>query len=254
MSSRKKFRFFSLSVLIVITLSCSKQTGTYQIQESKSWSLEIDNNLGIDTAMIALLRPYSDSLNKTMGKVISYSEQRMSKGFPEGLLGNFMTDLISNYAKNTLHLNFDFCLQNNGGFRADLPAGPVTIKHAYEIMPFDNELVVLEIAPQTMKSLLSYISLGEAVSVSGIRIVIHKGKENEAFINDLPIDTSKTYFMATSDYLANGGSGMSFLAGCKKINEPKIKIRDLEIAAMEQKYTANQHLNSKLDGRIKVME
>ena len=251
---RKLLQFFSIGFALFISLSCSKQAGLYQIQETKSFSYEINKDMGEDSSMIRLLQPYTDSLNKTMGKVISFSEQRMSKGFPEGLLGNFLTDLIFNYAKFNLNLRIDFCLQNNGGFRADLPTGAVTVKNIYEIMPFDNELVVLEIVPKTMEALLSYVSTGEAVSVSGIRIIIHKNSKNEAFINDLPVDMAKTYLMATSDYLANGGSNMFFLKNCKRANEPKLKIRDIEIAALELKYTANQHINSKRDGRIQVVE
>ena len=250
----KSIRFFPVVFVFFISFSCSKQAGLYQIQETKSFSYEINKDLGEDSSMIRLLQPYADSLNKTMGKVISFSEQRMSKGFPEGLLGNFLSDLIYNYAKNNLNLRLDFCLQNNGGFRADLPTGAVTVKNIYEIMPFDNELVVLEIVPKTMEALLSYVSTGEAVSVSGIRIIIHKNSKNEAFINDLPIDPAKTYLMATSDYLANGGSNMYFLKSCKRANETKLKIRDIEIAALEQKFTANQYLNSKTDGRIQVVE
>jgi 2',3'-cyclic-nucleotide 2'-phosphodiesterase (5'-nucleotidase family) len=251
---QKSFRFFSTCFVLLILLSCSKQSGLYHVQELKSFSYEINQDLGVDSTMIRLIQPYTDSLNKTMGEVISFSEKRMSKGFPEGLLGNFLTDLIFNYLKTTLNYKADFCLQNNGGFRADIPAGPVTVKNVYEIMPFDNELVILELNPKAMEALLKYISTGEAVSVSGIRLIIHKNSKNEAFIFDQPIDSAKTYLMATSDYLANGGSNMSFLKNCKRANETKIRIRDIEIAALKEKYAAKQNLISKQDGRIRVVE
>jgi len=251
---RKSFHCFSICVGIIILLSCSKQSGVYQVQETKSWSYEINKEYGVDSSIIRLIQPYNDSLDKTMGEVISFSDNRMSKGFPEGLLGNFLCDLIFNYIKSPLKLQVDFCLQNNGGFRADIPAGIVTVKNIYEIMPFDNELVILDIDPKTMDALLSYISTGEAVSVSGIRIILHKNRKNEAFIYDHPIDTTKTYLMATSDYLANGGSNMAFLKSCKRANETKIRIRDIEIAALKEKYAEKQNLNSKQDGRIQVIE
>ena len=251
---RKSLQYFFIVFVFLISLSCSNQSGIYKVLETKSLVYEINKDYGEDSSIIKLIMPYTDSLNKTMGKIISFSEQRMQKGFPEGLLGNFLTDLIFNYSKNTLNLKIDFCLQNNGGFRADLPAGDITVKNIYEIMPFDNELVVLEMNPQAMKALLSYISNGEEVSVSGIKIKIHKNRVNEAFINNLPIDSTKNYYLATSDYLANGGSSMSFFKSCKKINETKIRIRDIEIAALEQKHAAKQHLISKQDGRIQVVE
>ena len=252
--SQKSYRFFLFVFVFFVSLSCSNHSGRYQIAETKGWAYEINKDFGEDSSLIRLIKPYSDSLNKTMGKVISYSEQKMTKDFPEGLLGNFFCDLIFNYAKTNLKLKVDFCLQNNGGFRAPLPAGPITVRNIYEIMPFDNELVVLEVDPRTMSSLLAYISTGEAVSVSGIKIIIHKNGKNEAFINNIPIDTTKTYLMATSDYLSNGGSKMFFLSNSKRINDPKLKIRDIEIDALEQKYAANQHLNSKIDGRITIVE
>jgi 2',3'-cyclic-nucleotide 2'-phosphodiesterase (5'-nucleotidase family) len=245
---------WSLVGLLLLLISCSKQGSLYTIQNTKGWAYEINKDLGEDSLMLKLLKPYSDSLNKTMGRVISYSDQKMTKGFPEGLLGNFMTDLIFNYAKNSLNLNFDFCLQNNGGFRTDLPSGVITVKNIYEIMPFDNELVILEIDPESMKELLAYISNGEAVSVSGINIIINKNKKNEAFINNIPLDTTKSYRVATSDYLASGGSSMYFLKNCKIANDTKLLIRDIEIAAMEIIFSTNQHLNAKLDGRIRYME
>jgi len=251
---RKSVRSLCICFGTIILLSCSKQTGIYQILEIKSLSYEINQELGVDSSMIRLIQPYNDSLKKTMGEVISFSELRMSKGFPEGLLGNFFTDLILNYLQTSLSLKADFCLQNNGGFRSEMPAGTVLVRNLYEIMPFDNELVILEMDPKTMDALLGYINTGEAVSVSGIRIVIHKNRKNEAFINNLPIDTTKTYLMATSDYLANGGSNMTFLKSCKRAKETKLRIRDIEIAALKQKLAAKQNLNSKLDGRIQVVE
>ena len=251
---KKSYRFLYHLVVLLIIFSCSRKADLYQIKETKGISLEINKDLGADSSFIRFLQPYSDSLNKTMGRVISFSECRMSKGFPEGLLGNFLTDLIVEYSKKNLNLKIDFGLQNNGGFRADLPAGPVTIKNLYEIMPFDNELIILEMNYASMKELIKYVSSGEDISVSGIRFIIHKKNSNEAFINGQPIDTTRTYLMATSDYLANGGSGMHFLKVCKRAGEPKMKIRDIEIAALEEKYASKQNLNSKLDGRIKVVE
>jgi 2',3'-cyclic-nucleotide 2'-phosphodiesterase (5'-nucleotidase family) len=251
---RKSQLFLSFCFGLIILASCSRQTNVYHVQQIKGWPYEINKELGVDSNMIRLIRPYYDSLEKTMSEVISYSDKRMSKGFPEGLLGNFLTDLVFNYSKKTLNLNADFCMQNNGGFRADIPEGPVTVKNIYEIMPFDNELVILEMDPKAMKAFLNYISKGEAVSVSGIRIIIHKNRYNEGFIGDMPLDTNKTYLMATSDYLANGGSNMLFLRNCRRAYESKIRIRDIEIAALREKYALKQNLNSKQDGRIQIVE
>ena len=40
----------------------------------------------------------------------------------------------------------DIAMQNSGGLRADLPAGPITRGAIYEVMPFDNTIIVLDLS------------------------------------------------------------------------------------------------------------
>ena len=59
---------------------------------------------------------------------------------PESLLGNFVTDLCLRQYSNIA----DICVMNNGGLRSNLTKGEITRGDIYTLMPFENELVILE--------------------------------------------------------------------------------------------------------------
>jgi len=114
-------------------------------------------------------------------------------------------------------------------------------------MPFDNELVVVELDAKDFEGLLEYLVSRGGEPFSGMNIVI---TENEKIINHTllrKIDFSKgeTIKVLTSDYLANGGDKMSFFKD-KKQTKLGIKLRDAIINYCLSKDT----IASKLDGRL----
>ena len=92
-----------------------------------------------------------------MNEVLNTSNTLMEIGCPEGKLGNFITDLcLYSIRKNINDLDsneYMFCILNNGGLRTSLPIGKISRGKIYEIMPFDNELVIVKITPDKMKKL-----------------------------------------------------------------------------------------------------
>ena len=106
------------------------------------------------------LSSYRDSISKEMNRHLNYSKINLDVGCPEGLLGDFISDLSILYIKkNIQNIKFepDFCILNNGGFRNIISKGPVTVNDIYQLMPFDNYLVILEIQGDELSSLLTYI-------------------------------------------------------------------------------------------------
>ena len=157
MSSLKKLIFpFPILLLFILIFSCKG----YKIIDIKSLNINADNIIDQYEFDELDLSVYRDSISNEMNRVINYSEVNMNVGCPEGLLGNFITDLSLLYIKKELReekLNPDFCILNNGGFRSSLNKGPVHIGDIFEIMPFENYLVILEIQGEQMKRLLNYI-------------------------------------------------------------------------------------------------
>src|SRR5690606_7087739 len=97
--------------------------------------------------------------------------------------------------------------------------------------PFENEVVVLELMPKRIKEMLEYLKTENiAHPISGIKFHLDKNNEIlELKIKGNPLDTTKTYFVATSDYLKNGGDRMYFFEDAISETTLDYKLRNLFI-------------------------
>jgi len=168
-----------------------------------------------DPKLLDLLKPYVAKAESVLFKVIGQAEATF---FYDGVreeenpLGNLVADSMLWYTK---YLGADFALQNGGGIRADLPEGRLTERMIYEALPFDSTVVVLTLDGKSVQSLFEYmatISSGEGgfPQVServSMTIDMRKKKCTQVMINGKPLDTSRTYKIATNSYLAAGGDG-----------------------------------------------
>ena len=69
-------------------------------------------------------------------------------------------------------------------------------------------------------------------------------------VNGKPLKENENYWLATNDYVAEGGDDMSVFTKRAEIIKSGIKIRDLLIAHLEKKQKSGETLSAKLDGRI----
>ena len=127
--------------------------------------------------------------------------------------------------------DIDLCLLNHGGIRAILPKGNVTTRTAYEIMPFENSLIVVALSGNQILEIASYIIKEKKPQpLSGMTFTI--SKDNTAkniLIQGKPIDVNKTYYVVTNDYLANGGDNMNFFLKATQKFDLNYKIRNVLI-------------------------
>jgi len=168
--------------------------------------IPVDSRLDsrIDPEFSAVLDKYSDELKKSMGEVLGHCPKTMRKGTPQGLLGNWAADAMAEICKNVFGVTPDMAICNNGGLRAELPAGNVTRSRIYSIFPFDNKLSLLEMKGSALLSLFDAISRyeGEPVSV-GVQLNIKDGKVSSVTVGGQTIEPEKTYTVCTLDYLSN---------------------------------------------------
>ncbi len=187
-----------------------------------------------DSDIYYTVLPYKLALDSEMDVALGVSEQVMEKGQPEGLLGNFVADLSLAEANLRYHPadghGIDCCFLNNGGLRAELPKGTITKRKIFEVMPFENELVVLTIDGATMQRLLDFMAGKGGVPVSGLRFRIAGTHAESVMIGGKPFDSTATYKVVTSDYLANGGDNLFFLAAAQRRDRLDLKIRDAMIS------------------------
>lgn len=218
-----------------VTVGCgssvSQIRGTnFPVTDKDGSSAEIDN----------FIQPYRDKIDADMNTVLAFAPQTIDKtGKLQTPIGNLFSDMTLESANFILTKRenkvVDFCLLNAGGIRSIIPKGNVTTRVAYEIMPFDNNLIVVELKGQQVQELLEYFaSEKKPHPVSGIRFDIQNGKPENVVIGSIPFDKNKNYTVATSDYLYNGGDKMIFFAKAVAKYDLDYKLRNVLIDYFEK--------------------
>jgi 2',3'-cyclic-nucleotide 2'-phosphodiesterase (5'-nucleotidase family) len=232
-----KLKKYTIHIAVLLLFSC---TATYNLQSSDSETIEIKANA--DSSALAIIAPYQKGIEAEMNEVLTFSKISLTKKGTESLLGNFVTDLCLNYA------DAHMCVMNNGGLRTTIDKGPISRGKLYELMPFDNELVVLELNKEDYLGLLDYICKRGGEPFSGINIIMDE--EGNVLSNSWPVNfkNNEKVKVITSDYLANGGDKMSFFQN-KEQYKVGLKLRD----AIIDHCTKTDTIIATLDGRIKII-
>jgi len=164
-----------------------------------------------NTDLEKLIAPYKNGMANAMNKVIGFSPSFEEKRRPSSALGSFMCDAVYKAASDSFK-NLNFCLLNYGGIRSTLDSGEVTIGEMYQLMPFENEIVVLKFENRYLDSIRS--------------IANQKGGEPISRFKVQKEDNGKYFYMATNDYLANGGDNYKILGYATERYDLGLKIRD----------------------------
>ena len=197
------------------------------------------------------IQVYRDSINYKLDNVIGYSDNLYTKTDFNNInfnssLGNLVADIIfiqsDSVFKKQENKQIDFVLQNHGGIRSSLLEGDIKLTDIYKILPFENEIVILELPGETVKEMISFLNQEKNPHpFSGMSI-----KKNKKLIQNRIIDYNKKYYLATNDYLLNGGDNMFFLSKNTKVYRLGYSLRDAFID-----YTkTNVKLTSKIDDRF----
>ncbi len=194
--------------------------------------------------MESLIAPYKSELDETMNVVVGHCAATLEVGRPESALSNFVCDAMLKKANEVMPT--DFALTNIGGLRKPIAKGEVTLRTIYEVMPFDNQLVLLDLKGCDVLALCDAIAQVGGEGVAGISFGIENGKAVDIRIQGKPLDLKRTYRVATSDYLSFGNDKMTPLLRHMNIYNLEIQLRDLILSA----FVSTPMVESVLDGRI----
>ena len=239
---------FPLVLIALNLIACSRHLVVTK-QEYKQY--KIDSGLPPDSAYIKYYQPYKQQLGAEMKRVIGHSDVQLTKprSAPETLLGNFFADALLEEGRS-LHPDIDFSFGTKGGLRTELPKGAITVGHLFELMPFENELVLLELSAERVQQLAQFIAGSEGQPIAGMRMAIRDGRAEDIRIGDEPLNPARTYKLVTYDYLANGGDNIRGLDHPVSRIDLGRKVREALLDYVEQLTQAGKHINTQLDGRI----
>jgi 5'-nucleotidase len=183
----------------------------------------------VDSNMYYTILPFKTELDAQMNAVLCYSTQEMKKTKPESLLGNWTSDVCLEMAQDMYEYDIDLSFFNTGGLRNPIPQGDITKRDLYKLMPFENELVVLELNKTEMLDLKAYFNFTKGQPI--------------AFADDFSLNDS-LFLVLTTDYLANGGDKMKFFKD-KVQHKVGIKMRDALINYCIKKDTISSNLDER---------
>jgi 2',3'-cyclic-nucleotide 2'-phosphodiesterase (5'-nucleotidase family) len=207
-----------------------------------------------DSVSLAIIAPYKSAIDSEMNEVLAYGERPLTKDLPEGLLNNFIADLVlimsNTYYTQLGGQKIDLCLLNNGGLRTSLPKGEITTRNVFELMPFENKISVMKITGSNTLQLFNYVAHAGGMPIAGIKMGIKDDKAVNITVNMQALDTTKNYIVVTSDYLADGGDKMLFFKDPIERTDLTQKVRDAIIDYLRILTHDGKTVDAKLDNRV----
>ncbi|WP_194768552.1 5'-nucleotidase C-terminal domain-containing protein [Tamlana sp. I1] len=227
-------RFTHLIYLLyfLVFLNCKKDK--FELTKIEGHQIQITDTLKTDQSIEDYVKPYRDHIQKDLDSVLAYASNTYSKTDSKlnTAIGNFMADVAYEQAnpvflKRSGH-NIDMVLLNFGGIRSILPKGKISKGTAFKLMPFENSIVVAAIKGTQVNQLVDYLVKAKtAHPISKLQIIINTdGQLVDAKINGKNIDPNKTYYVATNDYLYEGGDHMTFFKPSDSLYRLNYKIRN----------------------------
>ena len=190
---------YTLLIALFFAASCNT---SYQAQSVQYSHYKINQHAGGNASLTALVKPYSDSVSKLMNAVIGFNETLLDRKRQGNLLGYFITDAYLEMARQKVNAKVDAAFMNSGGIRLpDLPAGAITKGKIFELMPFDNLMVLLKLKGSLLKQYLDTLSATESVVASGITMQIVNKTSQQVMIGGKPLDLNADYTIVNSDYV-----------------------------------------------------
>lgn len=240
-------------LVILLTFSCSPHLSINQINTK---NLMVDMQLApIDSSVQSIVKPYRDSIDHDLSKLVTVSATPLIKGKPESKLTNLIADILFESGvefctKQKINVQPDLSYINYGGIRSSLPQGEITVGKIFELMPFENEIVLIKISGEAIEQMAERIAGRGGEGIARMKLGIRNLKPTTIRIGGKEVDPVATYWLITSDYIASGGDQMGmFLNPIERINTG-MKLRDLLIQSLSSRYEKEGILNVKLDGRI----
>jgi 2',3'-cyclic-nucleotide 2'-phosphodiesterase (5'-nucleotidase family) len=238
---------YPVAALLLMTLSVSCST-VHRPRSLRYTSYNIQAT-AVDSPMLGFLEPYSGRLRRTMDDSLGWLPATLSKVMPDPSLGHFLADTYLAMARARFDSGVQVAFINAGGIRLNtLPAGRLRRGAVYEVMPFDNELVILRVTGAQLQSYLDHIAAEGGGGVSGLRMTIREGKAVDVTVQGRPLDPGATYLMANSDYTVLSGSYTGLRA--LPVRRTGYLLRDATIEYCTRFRDAGRPIGVSLDKRI----
>lgn len=190
----------------------------------------------------------------SLKEVVAYSEKEMTKFRPESELSNFAVDVLMAQTEKITGRKVDVGLLNFGGIRVNMPKGPVILDDIVSMFPFKNYVTYLTLPGSELRRVFEQMARGKVEVIGGARLRIRDGKLVSVTVGGRPLSDSKSYGVATIDFLLDGGDNLKLARGCKEMLITEVKLVDAILPYIREVTARGDTLRSSLDGRVIIEE
>jgi 5'-nucleotidase / UDP-sugar diphosphatase len=226
-------------------------------------TIVLDSSVSQDEAIAARIKELAGPIEEVKARVVAEATdvldgERERCRQVECAMGNIIAEAMLDRVKDQ---GVTIALQNGGGVRASIDAGPVTMGEVLTVLPFQNTLSTFQVTGETLVAALENgVSTledggGRFLQVAGMKYTFDPAAEKGARVSDVmvndggtwgPIDPAKTYGVVSNDYVRKGGDGFRMF-----INAANAYDYGPDLADVTAEYMAKTGpVAPALDGRI----
>lgn len=204
-----------------------------------------------DSSSYRVLSPYIQLLKDSMNTVIGQTEVALMNTRRTGNLGRVIADYTlaeaNAFCTQTGQAPCHMAVLNNGGLRNSIGQGPISLGHVFEVSPFENKLVIVQLSGAQTAALLEYIAAQGGTPVAGLEMAFQESPPYlvRASIQGQAFDSRRSYRVATNDYMALGGDKFTMFLQHESFEETPLMIRDVLLRGLQNETQQNGRIQDR---------
>ncbi len=252
---RMKIVLASTAMLMMPSLALAQKYKVAKVERTrilmdKSWDAQPDAEAA------KFIAPYKNKVDSIMGPVVGDISHDMTRHRPESELSNLLSDILV-WGGKAFGEAPVFSVYNMGGIRSNLAKGKVTVGDVNDMAPFENKICFLTLTGEKVLELFQQIAHrgGEGVSHAVRMVVSRDGHLKSVTLDGEPVEPTKTYRVATLDYLAEGNDHLEAFKSGTDVVSPKQKENNVRYIIMDyfrEKAKQGEVVSSKIEGRCVI--
>ena len=230
--------------------------------EAAGAPLLMDAGVAEDDAVKARISEAAVPLDEIRNKVVAEAAEAIDGGKPicRSAVCPMGVAIAEAMLARVKAQGIDVSLQNGGGVRASIDAGPITMGEVLTVLPFQNTLSTFRVSGATlMEALENGVSqvedqAGRFLQVAGMRYSYDLSAEpgsrvREVTIGGAPLELDKTYGVVSNNYVRNGGDGFAMFRDADEAYDFGPDVADVLADYLIQ----NTPFTAMVDDRVRVV-
>ena len=208
-----RIKYYLLGGIFSVLMACHPNMNLVDVKTQEN--IVIGQEIEDEKEFVKLIAPYKEKLDDRMNQKISHTMVELNRMGDNSNLGALLSDYLlegaNDWAVKNRMPKVDAAILNIGGIRNNISEGDILVRNIFEVMPFENEMVIVKMKGEDIQGIFDYYEKHQKNNpVAQLNIIVKDGKLVEGLINGERPQIGKTYYIATSDYLAMGGDSMYF--------------------------------------------